>query len=31
MLSLIWDSSWANCDSSLSETDGYQIEAFTQM
>ena len=31
MLSLIWDSSWNNCESSLSESDGYQIEAFTQM
>lgn len=31
MLSLIWDSSWANCESSLSESDGYQIEDFTQM
>ena len=31
MLSLIWDSSWNNCDSSLSESDGYQIENFTEM
>jgi hypothetical protein len=31
MLSLIWDSSWNNCSSSLSESDGYTIEEFTQM
>ncbi|WP_052548267.1 hypothetical protein [Enhygromyxa salina] len=31
VLSLIWDQSFNNCDNAFSETDGYQIEAFTEM
>ncbi|WP_106395682.1 hypothetical protein [Enhygromyxa salina] len=31
VLSLIWDGSFNNCDNAFSETDGYTIEAFTEM